>query len=89
MNWHCCVAEDEKAHVYASHARPEWWPEGWDWSSRALEAANRLQLEAFFLPMRDWKASHQAGLHALHCIDNSLFPVHIETGSTDVSARFN
>ncbi|KAK9916156.1 hypothetical protein WJX75_009507 [Coccomyxa subellipsoidea] len=53
------AGEDEKAHVYASHARPEWWPEGWDWSSRALEAANRLQLEAFFLPMRDWKASHQ------------------------------
>ncbi|KAK9901121.1 hypothetical protein WJX75_007921 [Coccomyxa subellipsoidea] len=53
------AGEDGKAHVYASHARPEWWPEGWDWSSRALEAANRLQLEAFFLPMRDWKASHQ------------------------------
>lgn len=52
----------EVAHVYKSAKKPQWWPSGWAWEAKAIEKANRQQLEDFFVKMRDWRATHEVSL---------------------------
>ncbi|BDA41037.1 hypothetical protein COCOBI_01-6960 [Coccomyxa sp. Obi] len=50
------AGESEEAQIYSRVSQPTWWPTGWDWSSRALEAAAREDMDRFYITMRDWHA---------------------------------
>ncbi|KAK9917637.1 hypothetical protein WJX75_006682 [Coccomyxa subellipsoidea] len=49
--------ESVKAHIFARTNKPEWWPDGWDWSAKALETARREEMDSFFIVMRDCQAA--------------------------------
>ena len=51
------AAESVEAHIFARTNKPEWWPDGWDWSAKALETARREEMDSFFIVMRDCQAA--------------------------------
>ena len=61
-----CSAESVEAHVFARTPQPPWWPQGWEWSPRALEVARRADMDAFFIDMRDWRADAEVSICSVH-----------------------
>lgn len=60
-----CSAGSAEAHVFARTPLPSWWPEGWEWSAKALEVARRADMDAFFIVMRNWKAGAEVSVRSI------------------------